>query len=298
MNRAVEKMGSEIRTYGHSDGYVSHYRLWGSPEGGDVIVLLHGGMSHSGWQAPLAEAVVSTSDISFVAPDRRGAGLNAESRGHMLSREQVVDDVVSFLRFMRESFARVHLAGWCFGGQVASIAASEVANEDVISTLLLVAPGFFWNERYSDVLRLSIASVLEVVREFDLSPDPTRAYIPLPLQPSDFTMNPEWHRFIADDQLRLTKVTQNTVSVSYEIQERAKQALSELGGVPVLAVLGSRDKLVDNDRVRALLADQMRGWAPTIEVLDANHGIQFDQPQELAEVLTRFVSRTRQTGEL
>jgi pimeloyl-ACP methyl ester carboxylesterase len=282
---------TDIRTQVLPDGYVSHYRLWGPARGEDVIVVLHGAMSHSGWQAPLAEAVTSTSDISFVAPDRRGAGLNNGCRGHMLSPEQVVDDAVATLRELRQSFNRVHLAGWCFGGQVAANAAARVAGEDVVSTLLLIAPGFFWSDRYSDVLRLSIQSVLAVVDDFGLTPQPERAFIPLPLQPTDFTMRPEWHRFITDDPLRLTKVTKNTVSVSYDLQERAKQSLAALGPLPVLAVLGGRDRLVDNDRVRALLTERVPDPALTIEVLDANHGVQFDQPEKLAELLTGFVAR-------
>jgi pimeloyl-ACP methyl ester carboxylesterase len=40
-----------------SDDYQSHYRLWGDSTGEDVIIILHGGMSHSAWQGPLAELV-------------------------------------------------------------------------------------------------------------------------------------------------------------------------------------------------------------------------------------------------
>ena len=66
MTNTVEQIGHDCRTYQQSDGYLSHYRLWGHPESEDVVVLLHGGISHSGWQAPLAQEVVSSSDISFI----------------------------------------------------------------------------------------------------------------------------------------------------------------------------------------------------------------------------------------
>lgn len=280
----------EIRTYTQSDGYITHYRLWGVPEGRDVIVLLHGGMSHSGWQAPLAEAIASTSNITFIATDRRGSGLNTESRGHLDSQQQVIDDVAEFLRSLKASYQRVHLAGWCFGGQIASTVAAHVRDQDVISTLLLVAPGFFFNERYSDVLRLSIESALEVVKEFELSPEPTRAFIQVPLQPADFTVRPDWHQFIEDDQLRLTKVTEGTVRVWGEIAERAEKEFSEVGEVPTLVVFGSQDKLVDNDRVRDFLLGQK---SPAIEELDTGHAVQFEQPEKLAEIVISFVSQTR-----
>lgn len=289
MNHPIQQPA--IRTYVQADGYVSHYRLWGAAEGSDVIVLLHGGMSHSGWQAPLADAILSMSNISFIAPDRRGSGLNIQARGHMLSQEQVIDDVISFLSFLKQSFTRVHLAGWCFGGQIASVVASKVESQNLISTLLLITPGFFWNDRYSDVLRLSIQSVFEVVNEFNLDPDPLHAFIPLPLQVTDFTVKPEWRQFIVDDQLRLTKVTKNTVLVSYEIQEKAKEAISEIDDLPVLVVLGHQDKLIDNHKVQSLLVEKISSPEIKIEFLDANHGVQFDQPDQLAKLVTGFVSQ-------
>src|SRR5689334_1873360 len=114
--RSTEPM---ISSYPQSDGYRSHFRRWGRPEGDDVVVLLHGGISHSGWQAPLAEALTSTSGLTFIALDRRGSGLNNEARGHLISEERELEDVTSFLKAIAGSFRRVHLAGWCFGGQVA-----------------------------------------------------------------------------------------------------------------------------------------------------------------------------------
>ncbi|SCE41520.1 hypothetical protein GA0115240_159039 [Streptomyces sp. DvalAA-14] len=53
-----------IGTHHQSDGYDSHYRHWGPASGEDAIVLLHGGISHSGWQGPLAERVTATSDAA------------------------------------------------------------------------------------------------------------------------------------------------------------------------------------------------------------------------------------------
>lgn len=286
----VRDRGAVVRTHTQSDGYASHYRLWGRPEGDDAIVLLHGGVSHSGWQAPLAEAVVAASDLSFLGLDRRGSGLNTESRGHLLTKEREIEDVVSFLESLRRSYARVHLAGWCFGGQVATIAASEVAGRDVISSLVLVAPGFVFNERYGDVLRLSIQAVFDAVRELGATPEPTRPFVPVPLQPTDFTTSEDWLRFVADDELRLTRVTERTVVVWFELAEWSRQALSALRGIPVLAVFGSRDRLVDNERVKEVLTEQVVDPAPTVETLDAGHAIQFEEPDRLAELVTRFVA--------
>lgn len=273
-----------------SDGYRSHYRRWGRAEGDDVIVLLHGGISHSGWQAPLAEALLATSDVSFIALDRRGSGLNEEKRGHLVSEEREIDDVTAVLRGLVPAFRRVHLAGWCFGGQVASIAAAALAGQGILTSLLLIAPGFVFCERYADVLRLSMQAVFETVEELGQKPPTDRAFVPVPLQPIDFTDDESWLRFVREDRLRLTRVSPSTVKVWGELANRSHTILGDLGGLPVLAVFGDRDRLVDNAKVRALLEEKIRP-VPTFERVDAHHAIQFDAPRALAAHLTRFLSR-------
>lgn len=276
----------EQHIFEQSDGYVMHYRLWGEPRGGDVIVMLHGGMSHSGWQAPLAEPVVASSGISFIATDRRGSGLNA-GRGHLPGRDQTIDDNVEFLRFLAGRYGRVHLAGWCFGAQVASAVAARVAGESLVSSLLMISPGFFFNERYTDVLSLSVESALAAVREFGIEPADDRAYIQVPLQPSDFTTCQDWQAFILADDLRLTTVTERTVDVWGELARLAEQQFAHVGDIPVLAVFGRQDRLVDNDRVAAFLAEHR---PVTMEYFDTGHAVQFEEPDKLTGVVTAFVS--------
>ena len=109
-----------------SDGYKIHYRVWGKTEGEDAVVILHGGMGHSGWLAPLAKQFCSMSpDITVVAPDRRGCGLN-QHRGDLGSVQTLIEDVVKHVEFLKRSFTRIHLAGWCQGAQYASVAATRL----------------------------------------------------------------------------------------------------------------------------------------------------------------------------
>ncbi|HDZ76171.1 MAG TPA: alpha/beta fold hydrolase, partial [Desulfobacteraceae bacterium] len=136
-----------------ADQYKIHSRVWGEAGGEDVLLVLHGGMSHSGWQAPLANALRSLShNISIVAPDRRGCGLN-EKRGDLGSVNLVIEDIVNYVEFLKKSFKRVYLAGWSQGAQYASIAAVKLG--DVLSGLVLLTPGFFWNERFRSVISVA-----------------------------------------------------------------------------------------------------------------------------------------------
>ncbi len=279
-----------IRTYTQSDGYSTHYRLWGTAKGDDVVVMLHGGMSHSEWQEPLAEEILARSEVSFIATDRRGSGLNTQDRGHMDSSERVIEDVVEFLQSLQGSFTRVHLAGWCFGGQIASTVAARLADKDVISTLILIAPGFFFNERYSDVLGLSIESARQAIAEFNLTPELNRAYIQLPLQPTDFTVRSDWQQFIANDRLRLTKITEGTIQVSEEIAEQAEKAFPQIGNIPKLVVFGTNDRLVDIERVREFVLSHK---SPVVGNIATGHAVQFEQPEKLAEVVLSFLSQVQ-----
>ncbi len=282
-----------IQTHTQSDGYQTHYRLWGRPKGDDVIVLLHGGISHSAWQAPLGERVVSRSEISFIAVDRRGSGLNSVNRGHLPSKEREIEDMVSFIRSLQGSYTRIHLAGWCFGAQVAAIVASVLEAEGILSSFLMIAPGFAFQERYSDVLRLTKQAMSEVVKEFDLKPEPTHAFMPVPLQPTDFTDREVWHDFVMKDDLRLWKVTESTYKVWSELAEWSHLALSEISNLPVLAVFGNRERLVDNDCVKQMVQERVKSLVIRMETLETGHAVQFDEPEKLAEIVTSFVDSVR-----
>jgi len=290
MTRMIQVQEAVIQTHTQSDGYQSHYRMWGQPKGNDVIVLLHGGISHSAWQAPLGEQIVSRSEISFIAVDRRGSGLNMVDRGHLPSKEREIEDMVSLIRSLKDSYTRIHLAGWCFGAQVAAIVASVLEEEGILSSFLMIAPGFAFQERYSDALRLSLHAISEVVKEFGLKPEPTHAFMAVPLQPTDFTDSEDWQDFVAKDDLRLLNVTESTYKVWFELADWSHLALSEISKLPVLAVFGNKERLVDNDRVKQIVQERVKSPVIRMETLETGHAVQFDEPEKLAEFVTSFVS--------
>jgi len=104
------------------------------------VLILHGGMSHSGWQAPLANQLQSISpDITVVCTRPAGCGLN-EQRGDLNSITAVIGDVVTQIESLKRYFKRVHLAGWCQGAQYAAIAEARLGDE--LSSLILLTPDF------------------------------------------------------------------------------------------------------------------------------------------------------------
>ncbi len=270
-----------------SDRYKIHSRVWGEAAGEDVLLVLHGGMSHSGWQAPLANALRSLSrDISIVAPDRRGCGLN-EKRGDQGSVNLVIEDVVNQVEFLKKSFKRVYLAGWCQGAQYASIAAVRLG--DALAGLVLLTPGFFWNERFRSVISIAERIILNMIDEFELTPGRDQAYVPVPMEPTDFTLSEEWLDFIENDKLKTTMITMKTVNIMDEIQELSWRAILQVR-LPMLAILAENDRIVDNPKVRQFIGHMFPGKRQNrLVTLDTSHAIHFEKPLEAAQELLRFI---------
>jgi pimeloyl-ACP methyl ester carboxylesterase len=274
------------------DKYKIHYRVWGKTEGEDVIFILHGGMSHSGWQAPLANQLLSISgDISIVAPDRRGCGLNDE-RGDLGSVQLVIEDVINHIQFLKKSFQRVHLAGWCQGSQYASIAASRLGKS--LSSLILLTPGFFWNDRFRSVLRIGEKIVMDMISEFKLKPERNHACIPIPMEATDFTLIDEWLDFIDNDDLKTTMITLKSVSIMDEIQELSWSAIPQ-NTLPTLMLLANNDRIVDNNKALQFIGHFFTGDNQNRLVsLESGHAIHFEKPKEVATEILDFIHQRKE----
>lgn len=281
-----------IATLTMPDGYPIHYRIWGEDKGKDVILILHGGMSHSGWQAPLAEVLRNRHEsITIMAADRRGCGLNP-NRGDLGSMHHVIDDVVRHVAFLQERFDRVHLAGWCQGAQYATIAATKLAKKP--DSLILLTPGFFWNERFRSVITISEHVMMEMISEFHLKPERDHACIPIPMEPADFTLNEHWLDFIDNDTLKTTKITLKSANIMDEIQEISWSAILE-STCPTLVILASRDRIVDNKKTLEFLKGAFTNQNNiTINSIDTAHAVQFEAPVRVASQIKQFLNNSQQ----
>ena len=286
---AAPEGDEQILTQTMSDGYPVHYRLWGPERGGDVLMVLHGGMSHSGWQAPLARALRSRSPISVFAPDRRGCGLN-DGRGDLGSAERSIDDVLEHLLLLKGRFERVHLAGWCQGGQYAAVATARLQQRgDPVTNLLLITPGLFWNDRFRSVIDATERVVQELIDSFDLAPARDDAFAPVPLLPTDFTSNDDWLDFIDQDELKTKTLTLKSVVIMDEVQEQSWSAILQIAS-PVYLLTASGDRIVDNRKVLQYTAPLLAASAANqVDEVDCGHAVQFEMPEVLADSLLGFI---------
>ena len=280
---------ADIRTLTMPDGYKMHYRVWGPDEGRDVVLVLHGGMSHSGWQEPLARAFRQQTEITVVAPDRRGCGLNA-NKGDLGSVQLVIDDVINHVKFLNQSFERVHLTGWCQGAQYASIAAEQLQETGLISSLLLITPGFFWNERFRSVIDNVKMSIDRLVDNFELTPDRDYAFAPVPLEEADFTISDSWLDYIRNDPHKTTEMSLKSVFIMDEIQEMSWFAIPQIT-VPIYATLATNDRIVDNRKVQEYLTPVIASSAANqLTHIETGHAVQFEKPGELVSQLNAFLA--------
>jgi L-alanine-DL-glutamate epimerase-like enolase superfamily enzyme/pimeloyl-ACP methyl ester carboxylesterase len=277
-----------IQTHRAPDGYNIHYRLWGPETGEDVLVLLHGGMGHSRWHYPLAQALLQKSGISVLAPDRRGCGLNSE-KGDLGTVDLVIQDLVEHLLSLKGSFKRIHLGGWCQGAQFASVAAARLQHHPALSSLVLLTPGFFWNDRFRSVIDIAEKTIFSLRSSFKAEPERNKAFVPIPMQATDFTFMREWLAFIQEDTLKTTKITLKSGLIMDEIQEMSWSAVLSIK-LPVLMILAAGDRIVDNRKANEFLSPLIQA-SPQNRVLtmDAAHAVQFERTDELADNILSFI---------
>lgn len=289
VNPPPESNGNErVLSHRMLDGYDIHYRLWGPEAGDEVLVILHGGMSHSGWHYPLAQAIRATSNMSVVAPDRRGCGLNAR-RGDLGTAVLVIQDVVEHLLHLKHSFRRIHLVGWCQGAQYASIAAAKLQSDNVLSSLVLITPGFFWNDRFRSVIDIAEKMMFSLSSTFKFEPEREKAFVPIPMQATDFTFAREWLVFIEEDRLKTTKVTMKSALIMDEIQEMSWSAILAVH-VPMMAILATGDRIVDNGKVTEYLTPLIKASPRNrLATIDACHAVHFEKTDELTESILSFI---------
>jgi len=285
--RMPDDGGPDIRCLEMSDFYKIHYRQWGPAEGEDVLLILQGGMSHSGWQAPLAiQLRIAAPDVAVIAIDQRGCGLN-DMRGDLGSVRAVVDDVAEQVEFLKKSFKRVHLAGWGQAAQHAALAASKVGAG--LSSLIFLAPGFFWNEKFLASLRATEKTVMAMIAAFKLKPERNLACVPIPLEADDFTLAEPWIDFIEHDRLKMTSMTLKSLKIMEEIQEMSLSVMLP-DHLPVLAITAEQDRIVDNKKVTQFLERLLSG-KPENQLTEVNsgHAIQFEKPKEGALMILKFI---------
>jgi alpha-beta hydrolase superfamily lysophospholipase len=250
------------------DGYPLRYRRYTAAEPVKArVVCVHGIQSHGGWYEQscrnLSEAGFA---VSFL--DRRGSGLNQDSRGDAPSFRRLLDDLAEFIREelkanSSSSPVPLFLIGISWGGKLA--VALERRHPGLVNGLALLCPGFFPKVRPSVSQRLSIA----LARLYS----PCKLF-PIPLNdPELFTANPRGQKFIQEDELGLRQATARLLVESVRLDAYVR--LSEVN-FPVLMLLAEQDRIIDNARTRRFVEKFATPDKTIIEYPGAYHTLEFE----------------------
>ena len=238
-----------LREHVASDGYRLKFRHWAPVNPRGIVIALHGIQSHSGWY-DYSSRRLADAGFAVYFPDRRGSGLNGFQRGHAAHAMRLVNDVRA-LRGLAinetvvgtvDSNAQlpITILGISWGGKLAAVVAALFPRE--FDRLALLYPGLVARigPNWSQLLRLNLARIFEVVKH----------HIPIPLDdPALFTQVPEWQHFISHDPLALHAVSSSFLNAGRELD---RELTTHCGKIlqPTLLLLAENDSIIDNVAVR------------------------------------------------
>ncbi|MCU1347417.1 MAG: hypothetical protein JWO56_447 [Acidobacteria bacterium] len=187
-----------------TDGYNLRYRSW--QKGSDTLVVtLHGILSHSGWFASMADALLLRG-IDTIGHDRRGSGLNGEARGDAPGPRQLLDDLHSVVAPQRDRYRRIVFLGWCLGTCVALRNLLEHPGDG--EGLIMMSPDIF--ECHLD----------EKVQQIFSDPkwdDRTQPRLRVPIPLEIYTTSHHLDDFIRCDELKLADFTPRLLRASIRL---------------------------------------------------------------------------------
>ncbi|MFK7894089.1 MAG: alpha/beta fold hydrolase [Granulosicoccus sp.] len=261
-----------------NDDYPLICRYWQAEHPQAILVLLHGIVSHSGWLESITNELASNG-ISCLAADRRGAGLNNTMRGDAPDSNSLLSDLAAVLDWAHVTGLPCHLAGFCWGANYAVnyMVSEQCLNHNVkLQSLSLLAPSLFPSKRITE----------QPFETGDSSVPDQEPVMPIKC----FTDGPAFEAFIKPDPLRLTHVSTRMNQIMAEFSQGIWMKFLRLK-IPTLVVLGAEDEVVDNAATEQLF-NRLPCDPKAIHSLRAKHGLQFDSPDEVIQLVLQWVLKS------
>jgi alpha-beta hydrolase superfamily lysophospholipase len=262
-----------------------HTQEWGPKAAQDIVIMIHGIESHSGWFSEVG-ALLGKEQVRCLAFDRSGFGQSSGSRGHIASLRACLGEVQKIrdlaIKTNIYDMPRLHLIGMSWGGLLSAYLGSLQGS--MWSTVTMVAPAVF-TKRIPNLKYLSTSIVQPRFR------------IPLPIALSDFSTVPEIQLAIAQDPYRVTAVTLATLIHTIRLQKKMRQRIT-LPKSPkkdvaprarskTQVLLGTDDTLIDVKKT-ASWAYQMNhdvAWAK-----GASHSLVRECPEWVADMVLTLMA--------
>lgn len=273
-----------IETLTYSDGYHAAVRWWRPPNPRGAVLYFHGIQSHGGWYETSGSRIAEAG-LTVLMPDRRGSGLNRDSRGHSPSAMRSIDDAKECLDTLRDRSGHeaAHLVGVSWGGKLCVALASTVPER--VRSITLVAPGLFprVDLPMAEKFRVALSLIADREKLYD---------IPLS-DPRMFTANPERVAYVESDPIKLTQVSASFLVGSRRLDRyTARFAQSGYRGA-IHLMLAGQDRIIDSDRT----GDWLRGLPNEDRQItlyrEHHHTLEFepDPSQFLSDLVNWIVER-------
>ena len=238
----AETQSAQIQIYRAADGYRCAARVWKTPNPVGRVVFLHGIISHGGWYLRSCQALAAAGfEVHFL--DRRGSGLNADARGDVVDCQTWIDDARGYIWSLPSDAPKL-LMGISWGGKLA--VATLKRSPELVAGMALICPGLYAQYGSNRFQRRALAIAARLGLEKRKAPIPLR-------NPALFTDSAAWQRFVGEDPLTLRTVTIRAALADIKLTQEARQN-PELVTTPTLLMLSSRDRIIDNARVRELFS--------------------------------------------
>jgi pimeloyl-ACP methyl ester carboxylesterase len=263
-----------------ADGVRLHYVEWGERDR-PPILFLHGGSAHARWWDFAAERLVDR--FRCLALDLRGHGDSAWPASLDYRLEAHAADVASVIDAL--DLHGVALVGHSFGGFVAMASAAQTG--DALSALVIVDSRARISERsarFLDALRKlphpRYASLEDAMRRFRLLPAAHAA------RPEILEHVIRHGMFQKPDGTWTLKFDRRAMSGT-----PAQDFFPALAAVrsPLLAIRGEHSDIVSPSALAEFPAANPQ--AVTAEIAGAHHHVMLDNPNALADVIGKFLSR-------
>jgi acylglycerol lipase len=276
LSRKSDTNSSSIKSITASDGSNLAYRIWHGASNGSVVLYLHGIEGHSQWFEPTAR-VLSENGITIYAPDRRGAGLNSENRGHLATLQIFIGDVEQLLQQIRSEHPTqpIFLFANCWSAKAAALIArrdhsyADGVEPVKLAGIVITCPAIVTEVDFDLVTKLKIAFhsfAGEMARQ--------RTW-PIPLTTEMLTDNPLYIDYLQNDPLRLHAATASFYRETFVLGLLAQKSAEKID-LPLLLLQAEKDRIVD--------IEQVKKWYDRVSSKDkvwrlysnATHNLDFD----------------------
>lgn len=272
---------AEPVAFASRDGTPLHGLLWRAHRPVAGLLIVHGLQSHAGWfEVSGTPEALAAQGVTVFVPDRRGSGRSGGTRGHTPSAAALLEDLdaaraelACVLAGQGLADAPIHALANCFGTRI--LLPYLAGHPGVVRSVVLTAPATAMS-RAADYGMITKLRIL-------LADGETR--FATPLHDEMFVSSGPFLEWIRADALSLREVTAGFLRATAQLTSWMKRAAQFLD-IPMLVVLGRRDAMVVNERIRSGFVAQYRGPIELRE-LDAEHYVDFTdrQPELTAAVI-------------